>query len=82
MASVTQDPPHPAHIVGFFGMASNILTESPTGSDSSHLAAVQLLVDQPRPYHDPRFLRVYNRVEFPATYRNADVGFRIVVETK
>lgn len=29
---------------------------------------------------DPRFLRVYTRVEFPADYRNADVGFRIVVE--
>ena len=30
---------------------------------------------------DPRFLRVYNRVKFPANYRNADVGFRIVVES-
>lgn len=29
---------------------------------------------------DPRFLRVYNRVSFPRAYRNADVGFRIVVE--
>ncbi|MBP7828310.1 MAG: SUMF1/EgtB/PvdO family nonheme iron enzyme [Kiritimatiellae bacterium] len=30
--------------------------------------------------NDPRFLRVYNRVSFPAGYRDADVGFRIVVE--
>lgn len=29
---------------------------------------------------DARFLRVYNRVRFPRDYRNADVGFRIVVE--
>ncbi len=29
---------------------------------------------------DPRYLRVYNRVPFPAAYRNADVGFRILVE--
>jgi formylglycine-generating enzyme required for sulfatase activity len=31
---------------------------------------------------DPRFLRVYNRVKFPRTYRDADVGFRVVVEVE
>ena len=29
---------------------------------------------------DPMFLRVYKSVEFPRSYRNADVGFRIVIE--
>ncbi|MBU1693334.1 MAG: formylglycine-generating enzyme family protein [Verrucomicrobia bacterium] len=31
---------------------------------------------------DPRFLRLYNRVKFPRTYRDADVGFRVVVEAE
>jgi formylglycine-generating enzyme required for sulfatase activity len=30
---------------------------------------------------DEQFLAVYRRVEFPADYRDADVGFRIVVES-
>ena len=29
---------------------------------------------------DPRFLRVFHRVLFPRDYRDADVGFRVVVE--
>jgi formylglycine-generating enzyme required for sulfatase activity len=31
---------------------------------------------------DPKFLRVFHRVLFPRDYRDADVGFRIVVEEK
>jgi formylglycine-generating enzyme required for sulfatase activity len=31
---------------------------------------------------DPNFLRVFHRVLFPLNYRDADVGFRIVVEDK
>jgi formylglycine-generating enzyme required for sulfatase activity len=31
---------------------------------------------------DPKFLRVFHRVLFPRDYRDADVGFRVVVEEK
>ena len=31
---------------------------------------------------DPKFLRVFHRVLFPCDYRDADVGFRVVVEEK
>jgi formylglycine-generating enzyme required for sulfatase activity len=31
---------------------------------------------------DPRMLRVYHREWFPRDYRDADVGFRIVVESR
>lgn len=31
---------------------------------------------------DPEFLRVFHRVLFPRDYRDADVGFRVVVEEK
>ncbi len=30
---------------------------------------------------DPRFLRVHQRVHFPRTYQDADVGFRVLMET-
>ncbi len=66
---------------GLYDMAGNVfqwcVTDHETPRPDRHPARGGSWAER-----DPRFLRVFHRTWFPAGYRNADVGFRIVVEER
>jgi len=78
-ASTSSCGTYAPNALGLYDVAGNVY-EWCVGAEGSPPGATAYARGGSWAERDEQFLAVYRRVEFPADYRDADVGFRIVVE--